>query len=100
MKKLDKKQILLDAADLIDKTGLIKGVYYDARGENFCLVGAVIAVIESESTDIDWWDAWDIAEDIGNLVHPDATNWNDKWYRTKGQVVRRMRRTARSLKDE
>jgi hypothetical protein len=86
------REILLRAAEILDKGKLIKGEFRDYQG-GYCLMGAIA---EAQSTRNSYGNLYRLS----SLVHPKSPRWNDKWYRTKGQVVRRMRKTARNLNKE
>lgn len=94
---MTEKEILLGVASLIDKFGLMKGRYGNDF-EGFCILGAFHETIKyldwsAPDTKIVSSNAIDMLKnDIG-----DIPEWNDKWYRTKWGVVKRLRKIANKL---
>lgn len=91
------KQILFQAADLIEERGWMQGAMSD--GKRFCAVGAIRSICDNSDRD-------DLYDDVlmlftqclaeRRVIDPGytITSWNDKLSQTKENVVNTMRDCA------
>lgn len=99
-------EVLEGAANEIEKRGLGKGDYY--KSGKFCSVGAIRYVITGQVYGLEF--PTPLAVEVEGSLHQDIrktnpsctgiTIWNDTPSRRTGDVVRKMRKVARKLKEE
>lgn len=91
------KEILLGAADLLERDGWCQLEYQDFSGSR-CVVGALSKVLD---VDIDSWEGSDEDIEIRTLIRGDEildlTFWNDNMVRTAEEVIAKLREVAESL---
>lgn len=95
------KSVLNEAADLIEKRGHIKGTFFKTGG-GFCAMGAIRHAAGMPSSP-GWHERVAAARRAAasilflptdHLFDYGLSNWNDKPYRTKEEVVAVLRKAA------
>jgi hypothetical protein len=94
MSEINWKQVLLDAADLIDRMGWVQHQAYRKPflglfGGGYCIIGALNEVAGAESI----WSspALDV---LRNLTNGTPIDWNDDYCTSKAQAVDKLREAA------
>ena len=96
--KLDEDAvILLNAANIIERSGHFKGWMYKECPVTgpACLLGAILRAVSGSS---EGWSGTHpqhkLIVRLGRKVHPELADWNDQEERTASEVVARIRAAA------
>ncbi len=89
------RQMLLDAADLLERDGWCQGAYQDDDGHH-CALGALDAVFGSKTSfkAIDWSAYARVNERLQDAVGLQIVHWNDAKGRTAEEVISTLRKIA------
>jgi len=89
---MNASEVLIAAADLIERDGWCRGIFQNALGQR-CVLGAVGDVCQSVGWDADYKQA---LEKLQVQIHTSAPSvWNDSPKRTESEVVNALREAAR-----
>lgn len=88
----DDKEVLLAAADHIERVGWYQGWFYsnllDRANSPCCVMGAVIACADDQTQVDRIWNK------LNDVVNDGTAVWNDQPERTQGEVVGVLREAA------
>jgi hypothetical protein len=107
------KQILIDAAELIDEKGKAVSAYYDFKKNCYCAAGAIAAAsgFDAQTCKVFWWrlePSLSALQGLANHIQPDreaSTDnptdvifpWNDDPANSAPDIADAMRKAAEAL---